>query len=163
MLKFVDYLRFGSQAVIRLTSAIHFASGVFLDRTRAQPTNLAKFAGASVRNDRSRGSRMTHTDSEKRQHPRFDIPLEGVLHTANADAPFRVRNISAGGAMIEVEANLRPGHLIKIEIPEIGMFDARMTRMNWKFAGICLEDGEEKVGAFISEWLEGNPEATQAH
>ena len=63
----------------------------------------------------------------------------------------------------EVEANLRPGHLIKIEIPEIGQFNARMTRMNWKFAGISLVDGEKEVGAFISSWLEKNPDATQAH
>ncbi len=65
--------------------------------------------------------------------------------------------------MIEVEANLRPGHLIRIEIPEIGMFNARMTRMNWKFAGIRLEEGEEKVGAFIQEWLEDNPDAAPTH
>lgn len=108
------------------------------------------------------GSKMAHPDGEKRQHPRFEIPLEGLVHAANTDAPFRVRNISAGGALIEVEANLRPGHLIRIEIPEIGMFNARMTRMNWKFAGICLEDGQEEVGAFISGWLKENPGATQA-
>jgi hypothetical protein len=110
-----------------------------------------------------RDSKMTLTGGEKRQHPRFEIPLEGVIHTTNADAPFRVRNISAGGALIEVEANLRPGHLVKIEIPEIGQFNARMTRMNWKFAGISLVDGEKEVGAFISSWLDKNPDATQAH
>ena len=92
---------------------------------------------------------MTHIDGEKRQHPRFEIPLEGVLHSGNEDAPFRVRNISAGGALIEVEANLRPGHLIKLEIPEIGTLDARMTRMNWKFAGISLEEGEDSHEATL--------------
>lgn len=106
---------------------------------------------------------MTQTDSEKRQHPRYEIPLEGVLHLANEDAPFQVRNISAGGVLIEVEANLRPGHLFKLEIPEIGVFSARMTRMNWKFAGICLEEGEEQVGAYIDEWLEGASGAQQTH
>ena len=106
---------------------------------------------------------MTLSDGEKRQHPRFEIPLEGVLHAGNENAPFRVRNISAGGALIEVEANLKPGHLVSLEIPEIGELSARMTRMNWKFAGIRLEGAEEEIDAFITKWLEENPEDKQTH
>jgi len=97
---------------------------------------------------------LTHADSEKRQHPRYEIPLEGIVHSGSGDAPCRVRNISVGGALIEVEAGLRPGHLIKVEIPEIGLMNARMTRMNWKFAAIHLEDGQEKVSNFIDEWVQ---------
>lgn len=98
---------------------------------------------------------MSLTGSEKRQHPRYEIPLGGMLHAPTGDAPFQVRNISAGGALIEVETSLRPGHLIRLEIPEIGTVNGRMTRMNWKFAGIALADGQDKVGAFIDRWLEG--------
>ncbi|MDH3242732.1 MAG: PilZ domain-containing protein [Alphaproteobacteria bacterium] len=105
---------------------------------------------------------MTTGDREKRQHPRFEIPLEGTIHTGNDDVPCRIRNLSVGGALIEAETSLRPGHLFDIEVPEIGTMSARMTRMNWKFAGIRLEEGNEKVSAFLGDWLERQPQHTQS-
>ena len=67
--------------------------------------------------------------------------------------PCRVRNISVGGAFVEVDARLRIGHLITVNIPEIGSMTGRVARVTWKFAGISLVDGEAAVDAFIVEWL----------
>jgi hypothetical protein len=97
---------------------------------------------------------MTENEIENRRHPRHEIPLEGTLRAGSVVVPCRVRNISAGGALIEIEHQLRVAHLVTIEIPEIGRMTARVARVSWKFTGLSLVDGEEAVDAFIVEWLE---------
>lgn len=107
----------------------------------------------------------------KRQHPRFDIPLEGILHKGDKSVPCRLRNISAGGALIELDpsalseinTSLRVAQPAKVEIPEIGMFKAHPTRVHWKFAGMSFEEGAEEVGAFIKHWLDGPGQADRPH
>ena len=100
------------------------------------------------------------TDHHRRRHPRHDIPLEGTLHSRGETMPCQIRNISAGGALIQVEANLRPGHHVAVEIPEIGKLAGRVVRVIWKLAGISLEEGEAEVDAFIVEWLESQSKDT---
>ena len=101
---------------------------------------------------------MADNETEHRRHPRYEIPLEGTLRAGSEVVPCRVRNISASGALIEVEHQLRVAHLVTIEIPEIGRMTARVARVSWKFTGLSLVDGEEAVDAFIVEWLEQNPQ-----
>ena len=91
--------------------------------------------------------------TDHRRHPRYDIPLEGILHYRGETMPCQVRNISAGGALIKVEANIRPGHYVSVEIPETLKMAGRVVRLIWKHAGISLEEGEAEVEAFIVEWL----------
>lgn len=64
--------------------------------------------------------------------------------------------------MIDVEANLRLGHLIGLEIPKIGKLTVRTKRMHWRFAGVSLVEGGDKVSAFIGKWLDREPELQQA-
>lgn len=100
----------------------------------------------------------------KRQHPRIAIPLEGKVSKGDKRVPCRLRNISAGGALIEMDAGalfeagstLRVGQPLEVEIPEIGKLKACPTRMHWKFAALSFEDGSEVVGAFIKQWLDGD-------
>ena len=92
-------------------------------------------------------------ETDKRRHPRHDIPLEGILYYRGETMPCQVRNISAGGALIKVEANIRPGHYVSVEIPETLKMAGRVVRLIWKHAGISLEEGEAEVEAFIVEWL----------
>jgi len=91
---------------------------------------------------------------DHRQHPRYDIPLEGILHSRGEAMPCSVRNISAGGALIRTEANLRPGQYVSVEISEIGKMSGRVVRVIWKLAAISLEEGKAEVDAFLVEWLE---------
>ncbi len=97
---------------------------------------------------------------DHRQDPRYDIPLEGILHSRGEAMPCSVRNISAGGALIRTEANLRPGHYVSVEISEIGKMSGRVVRVIWKLPGISLEEGEAEVEAFLVEWLERQPKDT---
>ncbi len=97
---------------------------------------------------------MTGDGDEKRQHPRYEIPLKGTLLTGRDEVPCDIRNLSAGGALIEANASIRPGHYIDVEVPEIGRLSGRVTRVVWKFAGLALERGQKEVEAYIVEWLE---------
>ena len=105
----------------------------------------------------------------KRQHPRFEIPLEGLVHKGKKSVPCRLWNISAAGALIEIDTNalfdingsLRIGHAANLEILEIGMLIACPKRVHWKFAGMAFEGDVEEVGAFINQWLEGQGQANR--
>ena len=101
-------------------------------------------------------------ENNRRRHSRHDIPLEGKLTWRGQSMPCQVRNLSAGGALVEVESTLRPGHLITIEVPELGKMTGRVVRMIWKLAGISLEEGEAEVDAFIVEWLERESKDTES-
>ena len=96
--------------------------------------------------------------SDKRQHPRHEIPVEGTLHAGSDEAPCKVRNISAGGALVEVDIPLRPGHMVTIDLPDVGSHNARVVRVVWKFAALSLESGEKEIEAFIVEWLKNEGE-----
>ena len=96
-------------------------------------------------------------ETENRRNPRHEIPLQGTLHSRGQATPCRVRNISAGGALIEVETNLRPGQGIDVEIPELGKMAGRVVRVFWKLAGVSLDQDEGKIDSFIVEWLESGP------
>ena len=101
-------------------------------------------------------------ETDRRRDHRHDIPLEGTLQWRGEVVPCRVRNLSASGALIEVETTLRPGHHVTVEIPEIGKMTGRVVRMIWKLAGIALEEGKEEVDAFIVEWLEHDSKDPQS-
>lgn len=105
---------------------------------------------------------MAGNERDNRRYPRHEIPLEGTLQVRDDDWPCRVRNISASGALIEVDAPLRVGHLIIVDIPEIGRMRGRVVRTIWKFAGVALEDSEKEVEAFIVEWLAQEAEDSES-
>ena len=92
--------------------------------------------------------------TDKRRHPRHIITLKGTLHSRGETTPCEVRDISAGGALIQTDINLRPGHYVAVEVPEIGKMGGRVVRVIWKHAGISLEEGEAEIEGFLVEWLE---------
>jgi hypothetical protein len=100
--------------------------------------------------------------SDKRRHPRHEIPVEGTLIAHGEEVPCKVRNISAGGALLEVGIPLRPGHLVTIDLPGIGRNTARVVRVIWKFAAVSMEGGEKEIEAFIVEWLKNEGSNAQS-
>ncbi len=74
--------------------------------------------------------------------------------------PCQIRNISATGALVQVDASLRPGHFVSLEIPELGKMGGRVVRLIWKHAGITLEECETEINGFIVEWLENQSKET---
>jgi c-di-GMP-binding flagellar brake protein YcgR len=107
----------------------------------------------------------------RRRDARHQIPLEGFVRKGEKSIPCRLRNISAGGALIEIDSNdlfelnahLRIGHTATLEIPSIGAFKAHPTRMHWKFAGFAFEAGSAEIGAFIKHWQEAAAEELRPH
>jgi hypothetical protein len=70
--------------------------------------------------------------------------------------PCEIRNISATGALIQVDANIRPGHHIAVEADEFGKKEGRVVRVIWKHAGIAFDKEDSEVEGFIAQWLLGN-------
>lgn len=97
-------------------------------------------------------------ETDKRRHPRHEVPLAGTLHSRGDTTPCQIRNISASGALIQVDVNLRPGHYVTVETPEIGKMGGRVVRVIWRHAGISLEEGNQEVEGFLVEWLKNQPE-----
>lgn len=108
------------------------------------------------------GSAMTGNASDQRRHPRHDIPLRGYLQSGGAVVPCRVRNISAGGALVEASANLRLGDWATIKVPHFGSITGRVARVASTFIGIAFSDGEQAVDAFILQWLALNGETSES-
>jgi hypothetical protein len=107
----------------------------------------------------------------RRRDARHQIPLEGLVRKGDKSIPCRLRNISAGGALIEIDtsdlfelnAHLRIGHTATLEIRSVGAFKAHPTRMHWKFAGFAFEDGRAEIGAFIEHHQESAAEDFRPH
>lgn len=107
----------------------------------------------------------------RRRNARHEIPLNGFVRKGDKSIPCRLRNVSASGALIEIDssdlfelnAHLRIGHTATLEIPEIGTFKAHPTRMHWKFAGFAIEDGAAEIGAFIEHWQEDAGQDLRPH
>ena len=90
---------------------------------------------------------------EQRRHPRHVISLQAFLHAAGVVVPCRVHDISAGGVLIEANAQLRIGDHVTLKIPDFGTMVGRVARVSSTTAGIAFADGEEAMNGFIVEWL----------
>ncbi len=99
-------------------------------------------------------------ETDHRRHPRYDITLGGTLRYRDDEVPCRVRNMSASGALIEVETYIRPGYLVTIDIPGIGKKTANVVRMDWRLAAVSLMGDEKEVESFIIEWQKNQPKDT---
>lgn len=99
---------------------------------------------------------MTDNPEEKRRHPRHEIPFQGTLKAGSTAVPCQVINISAGGVLIEADANLRLGDWATIRIPDFGSMTGRVVRITSTSIGFSFADGEAAVDAFILEWLAQN-------
>lgn len=93
-------------------------------------------------------------ENDKRRYPRHEIPLSGTIHYRGETMPCFIRNISASGALLQVDANLRPGHYVSVDVPEIGKFGGRVVRVLWKHAAMNFEEGKAEVEGFLVEWTE---------
>ena len=96
---------------------------------------------------------MNEKITEQRRHPRHDIPLQASLRAAGTVVPCLVHNISAGGALIEVNAQLRIGDRAEIKFADYGTMAGRVARLSSTTAGIAFDDGEAAMKAFIEQWL----------
>jgi len=136
----------------------------------AYSNTLKKSVPNNARDARGTGGGM-FWPLRRRQDSRHEIPLEGIVRKGEKSIPCRLRNISAGGALIEIDtsdlfelnAHLRIGHSATLEIPSIGTFKAHPTRMHWKFAGFAFEDGSAEIGAFIKHWQESAGQEVRPH
>jgi len=96
---------------------------------------------------------MNENKTDQRRHSRHEIPLQASLQAAGVVVPCRVHNISASGALIDVNAQLRIGDRVSVKVPDFGTMVGLVARISSTTVGIAFEEGEEAMDAFIVEWL----------
>ena len=96
---------------------------------------------------------MNENISDQRRHSRHEIPLQATLQAAGVVVPCRVHNVSASGALIDVNARLRIGDRVTVKVPDFGAMVGLVARISSTTVGIAFEEGEAAMDAFIAEWL----------
>lgn len=96
---------------------------------------------------------MNENTADQRRYSRHEIPLTASLQAAGVVVPCRVHNISAGGALIDVNAQLRIGDRVTVKVSDFGTMVGLVARISSTTVGIAFEEGEEAMDAFIVQWL----------
>ena len=102
--------------------------------------------------ERGFGGIMTLTESEnRREHKRILISKPTLVKTGEQEFNGRILNISAGGAGISLDVQLKDNTRITVNIEDIGMIPARVVRNMKDGVGVKFEISEEKEARFISQ------------
>ncbi len=96
---------------------------------------------------------MNDNAIDRRRHPRHEIPLQAFLHAAGVVVPCRVHDISAGGVLIETNAQLRIGDHVTLKIPNFGTMVGLVARVSSATVAIAFGDGAAAMDEFIVAWL----------
>lgn len=96
---------------------------------------------------------MNDRTFDRRRHPRHEISIRASLHAAGVVVPCHVRNISAGGVLVEANAQLRIGDRTKVTIPEFGAVAGWVVRVSSTTVGIAFEESNQSIDRFVAEWL----------
>ena len=85
---------------------------------------------------------MTHNMSKtRRAHDRQTVLVEAELSSARGACPCKILNISAGGAQLQVEHQLKTGGNLELVIKPFGSYGCKCVWQNGEDLGIeFLED-----------------------
>ncbi|TFI59023.1 EAL domain-containing protein [Sphingomonas parva] len=72
--------------------------------------------------------------------PRHRLIRMGRIHVADEELAVRLRNISAGGAMIECDRDLAPETKLLLDLDEAGQLPAQVRWCQSGQVGLCFED-----------------------
>lgn len=95
---------------------------------------------------------MTSTETEnRREHKRVLISTPALVKSGNQEFNGRILNISAGGAGISLDVQLKDNTRITVNIEDVGMIPARVVRNMKDGVGVKFEISEEKEARFIQQ------------
>lgn len=112
---------------------------------------------------------MADDRSPNRDHGRnvrrTTVMLAGSIVYNRQRFPCRVRNVSAGGLMVQTETPLAPGTPVHAELPRFGRFPAVVAWVDGRMMGLVFPEGEARGLARFGEHavklgLVDPPEAT---
>ncbi len=81
---------------------------------------------------------MTDHREERRRHQRYAIGEAGALWIQDQAFDCTVVNISAGGALVEVDPRAAPGESVRLEIPNWGNFEAVVRRRERQYLALTF-------------------------
>ncbi len=84
---------------------------------------------------------MTNDNDHGQRQKKRDSLFLGAIMTIGDIAPFdtRVRNLSAGGMMIDVDSDLSPGTRLTAELRGIGLIEGRIAWSSPGRAGVAFD------------------------
>ncbi len=98
---------------------------------------------------------MTSTETaNRREHKRVLISKPTLVKSGEQEFNGRILNISAGGAGISLDVQLKDNTRITVNIEDVGMIPARVVRNMKDGVGVKFEISEEKEARFIQQITE---------
>lgn len=95
---------------------------------------------------------MTVSGSEnRREHKRIIVSKPAVVKSGEAEYNGKILNISAGGAGISLDVQLKDNSRITVNIENMGMIPARVVRSMQDGVAVKFELSEEKEQKFIEQ------------
>lgn len=108
-------------------------------------------SGIAVKTIGSPVERVKDSKAERRRHRRHEIQLQGVLRTCGGPVACSVHNFSAGGASVEVDADLRIGDPVRVELADFGPIAGHVVRISSTTAAIVFEVTEAAKDASLAQ------------
>ncbi len=98
---------------------------------------------------------MTNEAAEnRREHKRIIVSAPAVVQTGDEEFSGKILNISAGGAGISMDVQLKDDSRITVNIEDLGMIPARVVRKLQNGVAVKFEISEEKEKRFIQQVTE---------
>ncbi|WP_169568724.1 PilZ domain-containing protein [Sneathiella limimaris] len=95
---------------------------------------------------------MTNEETQnRRQHKRVIVSQPTIVSTNDENFKGRILNISAGGAGISLDVQLKDNTRITVNIEDLGLIPARVVRNMKEGVGVKFEISEEKEQRFIEQ------------
>ncbi|WP_025898524.1 PilZ domain-containing protein [Sneathiella glossodoripedis] len=90
----------------------------------------------------------------RREHKRVIISAPAVVQTGDDQFKGKILNISAGGAGISMDVQLKDDTRLTVNIEDLGMIPARVVRKLQNGVAVKFEISEEKEERFIEQITE---------
>jgi hypothetical protein len=94
------------------------------------------------------------TDADKRRHPRVNVAKTARAKSGDDEREGVVRDISAGGAALEIEADWEDGAYAEIDIDDLTSLSGHVTRTFDDGFAIEFDLDEEEEDRLLSEVME---------
>ena len=97
-------------------------------------------------------SELRTTGAEKRRHERLSADHQVVVEIDGRQHSTHLSDISASGAFLDIDMNVKPGHDIMLLLPRVDFCAKAVVRRNTS-DGVGLQFDDETVGLLIGGWV----------
>jgi diguanylate cyclase (GGDEF)-like protein len=134
---------------------------------------LIRAVGCSLVQGYIFGKALKHTDTQAliaretaavaaspaERAPRFALFRKGRLYSEGRDHPVRIRNVSAGGAMVEIDANARIGNVVDIDLGTDERFGGHVRWTRDRCLGVAFDEPLDTAKIVRKQRSDAKPDA----